>query len=66
VVSRKTPHQLGSHYVSLQNIKNFFGGGYRISPLQEDHSLTGFEKRVMQGIFGPKRDEGNRRLEKTG
>jgi hypothetical protein len=33
--------------------------------LREEHRLKVFENRVLRRIFGPKRDESNRRLDKT-
>jgi hypothetical protein len=33
--------------------------------LREEHRLRVFENRVLRRIFGPKRDEVTRRLEKT-
>jgi hypothetical protein len=32
--------------------------------LREEHRLRVFENRVLRRIFGPKRDGGNRRVEK--
>jgi hypothetical protein len=33
--------------------------------LREEHKLGVFENRVLRRIFGPKREEGDRRIEKT-